>query len=160
MALLTTTDGNIEASPEGCAHDFLLVLRFDPLDLQRASTLTLRRRWYRDDFVDFGGNGFAVPLTVGGTGLASGGLRILFAGAPRKRCGLSLVGPLRFFQLSLQLFVLLPQSFSFRNCSISRRAPRHRSCSEATFCFHSRRVAIGSKAMQFPYALSQLTVTK
>ena len=38
-------------------------------------------------------------------------------------------------------------SFSFRNCSISWRAPRHRSRSEATRCFHSRRAAIGSKAM-------------
>src|SRR6516162_10325237 len=111
MALLTTADGNIEASPEGGAHDFLLVLRFDPLELQRASTLTLLRRGYRDHFVDFGGNGFAMPLTIGRTGLAPGSLRILFACASRKRCGLSLVGPLRFFQLSLQLFVLLPQPF-------------------------------------------------
>src|SRR6516162_8151379 len=113
MALLTTTDGNIEASPEGLAHDFLLVLRFDPLDLQGASTLTLRRRWYRDDFVDFEGNGFAVPLAVGGAGLASWRLRIRFASAPGKRCRLSLVGPASFFQLSLQLFVLLPQPFPF-----------------------------------------------
>src|SRR6516164_226116 len=64
MALLTTTNSNIEASPDGLAHDFLLVLRFDPLDLQAASTLTLPRRWYRDDLVDFRGNGFAVALPV------------------------------------------------------------------------------------------------
>ena len=111
MALLTTTDGNIEASPDGLAHDFLLVLRFDPLDLQGAAALTVRGWRYRDHFVDFGRNGFAVPLALGGTGLASRRLRIRFAGAPRKRCGLSLIGPLRFFQLLLQLFVLLTQPF-------------------------------------------------
>src|SRR6516164_5765472 len=111
MALLTTTNSNIEASPDGLAHDFLLVLRFDPLDLQAASTLTLPRRWYRDDLVDFRGNGFAVALPVGGTGLAPGRLRILFACPSRKGGGLSLVGPLCFLQLSLQVFVLLTQPF-------------------------------------------------
>src|SRR5215472_9949355 len=58
-ALLTTTDGNIEAPPEGLAHDFLLVLGLDPLYLQRAATLTVRGWRYRDHLVDFLGNGFA-----------------------------------------------------------------------------------------------------
>src|SRR6516225_5036137 len=91
MALLTTTDGNIEASPQGGAHDFLLVLRCDPLDFQGPSALTLRRSWYRDDFVDLEGNGFAVSLAVGGTGLAPRGLRIRFACASGKWCACRLL---------------------------------------------------------------------
>jgi hypothetical protein len=113
MALLTTTDRNIEASPEGLAHDFLLVLRFDPLDFQGTATLTVRGRGYRNHFVDSGGNGSAVPLAIGGTGLAPRRLRILFPRTPRKGCGLALIGPLCFLQLSLQFLVFLPQLFSF-----------------------------------------------
>jgi hypothetical protein len=77
------------------------------------STRTLRGRWYGDHLVDFLGNGFAVPLAVGGTGLAPRRFRILFPRAPRERCGLSLVGPLCLLQLSLQFLVFLPQLLPF-----------------------------------------------
>ena len=113
VALLTTTDRNIEAPPERLAYDFLLVLRFDPLDCQGPSALTLRGRGYSDHFVDFWGNGFAVPLALGGTGLASRRLGILFPRAPRKRGRLSFARPLSLFQLSLQFLDFLPQLFSF-----------------------------------------------
>ena len=120
VALLTTTNGDIEAPPDGLAYDFLLVLRLNPLDFEGTSTLTLRGRRYGDHFVDFLGNSLAVPPAVGGPGLAPRSLRIQFACAARKRCGLSLVGPLRFLQSSLQSLVLfsqpvllLPQPFPF-----------------------------------------------
>src|SRR5437660_10419473 len=112
MALLTTTDGNIEASPEGLAHDFLLVLRFDPLDFQGASTRTVRGRGNGDHFVDFLGNGFAVPRAVADTGLAPRRLRILFPCAPRKRWRLSFARPLGFVKLRLQFLSFLRQLFS------------------------------------------------
>jgi hypothetical protein len=113
VAHLATADGNIEAPPERLAHDFLLVLRLDPLHFQGAPAATLRWWGYGDDLVDFLGNRFAVPLAVGRAWLAPRGLGILFPRAPRKRCRLSFTRALRFFQLSLQLFVFFPQLLSF-----------------------------------------------
>jgi hypothetical protein len=113
VALLTTTNRNIEAPPERLAYDFLLVLRLNPLYFQGTAALTLRGRGHGDHFVDIWGNGFAVPLAVGGTGLASRRFRILFPRAPRKRGGLPLTRPLSLFQLSLQFLDFLPQLFSF-----------------------------------------------
>src|SRR5438094_193245 len=58
-------------------------------------------------------NRAAVMLAVGGTGLAPWWFRVGFPLTAGKGCGLSLVGPLGFFQLALQPLVFLTQPFSF-----------------------------------------------
>ena len=113
MAHRATTDGNIEAPPERPAHDFLLVLRLDPLHFQGAPAATPCRRRHYDDFVHLRRSEFAEPLAITGTRLAPRGLGILFPRAPRKRCRWSLARALCFFQLSLQLFVFFAQLFPF-----------------------------------------------
>ena len=59
----------------------------------------IRARQGRDHFIDLLGNGLAVTLAVGGAGFAPRWLRLGFPVAARKGCGLSLVGPLSFFQM-------------------------------------------------------------
>src|SRR5437867_1964003 len=74
---------------------------------------TLRGQRHGDHLIDLLRNRFAVMLAVGGTGLAPWWPRVGFPLTAGKGCGLSLVGPLGFFQLALQPLVFLTQPFSF-----------------------------------------------
>ena len=110
-APLAATDGNIKTSPDRLPHHLVLILRLDFFHFYGAPTRTSRGNRHRNHFVDLLGKGLAVMLAVGGAGLAPWWLRIGFPLTAGKGCGLSLVGPLRFFQLSLQPFVFLAQPF-------------------------------------------------
>jgi len=107
------TDGNIKASPDGLPHHLVLILRLDFFYFQSASAATLRGQRHGDHLIDLLRNRFAVMLAVGGTGLAPWWPRVGFPLTAGKGCGLSLVGPLGFFQLALQPLVFLTQPFSF-----------------------------------------------
>jgi len=93
------TDGNIKASPDGLPHHLVLILRLNFLYGDPAPAKTATRDGHRDHFIDLLGNGLAVTLAVGGAGFAPRWLRLGFPVAARKGCGLSLVGPLSFFQM-------------------------------------------------------------
>src|SRR6266550_6655736 len=107
------TDGNIKASPDGLPHHLVLILRLDFFYFQSASAATLRGQRHGDHLIDLLRNRFAVMPAVGGTGLAPWWFRVGFPLTAGKGCGLSLVGPLGFFQLALQPLVFLTQPFSF-----------------------------------------------
>src|SRR5213080_1192750 len=107
------TDGNIKASPDGLPHHLVLILRLDLFQFYVAPAGTASWDGHPDHFIDMLGNGFAVTPAVGCAGFAPWGPGVGFPVVARKGCGLSLVGPLRFFQLSLQPFVFLTQPFSF-----------------------------------------------
>ena len=132
LALAATADRNVETTPEGCALDFLLILRLNPFHFQFAATVTMSGRGHGDDFIDFLGNGLATVLAVGRTGFASWRLRIEVARAAGKGGGLSFSCPLRFLQLFLQFLVFLAQPFSlsfqpfslsFQSFSLSFQSP-------------------------------------
>src|SRR5213080_482003 len=123
------TDGNIKASPDGLPHHLVLILRLDFFYFQSASAATLRGQRHGDHLIDLLRHRFAVMLAVGGTGLAPWWFWVGFPLTAGKGCGLSLVGPLGFFQLALQPLVFLTQpswrfslSFSSRNRSRSPRS--------------------------------------
>src|SRR6266702_6370465 len=105
------TDGNIKASPDGLPHHLVLILRLDFFYFQSASAATLRGQRHGDHLIDLLRNRFAVMPAVGGTGLALWWPGVGFPLTAGKGCGLSLVGPLGFFQLALQPFVFLAQPF-------------------------------------------------
>src|SRR6266704_3314913 len=107
------TDGNIKSSADGLPHHFVLILRLDFSYFQSASAATVRGQRHGDHLIDLLRNRFAVMPAVGGTGLALWWFRVGFPLTAGKGCGLSLVGPLGFFQLALQPFVFLTQPFSF-----------------------------------------------
>ena len=106
-------NGNIEAPPDGLAHDFLLVLRLDSLHFQISAAVTVCGRRYRYDLVDMVGNCLAVSFPITGTRFAAGLFGVGFRCTARKQCRLALVGPLCVIQLSLELFVFLSESLLF-----------------------------------------------
>src|SRR6266699_2488128 len=152
-------DVDIEASPDGLAHDFLLILRLGPIEDHAPPAATPPRQGHGNDFVHLLGREFAVSSTISRTRLAPRRFRMLFSRAPREGSRLSLVGPLGFFQLLSQPVIFFSRrrktSFSLRSRSFSWRTARHRCRSCSILRFHSRRVAenIGSY-------LWQLTLTK
>src|SRR5256884_2114627 len=88
-------DVDIEASPDGLAHDFLLILRLGPIEDHAPPAATPPRQGHGNDFVHLLGREFAVSSTISRTRLAPRRFRMLFSRAPREGSRLSLVGPLR-----------------------------------------------------------------
>jgi hypothetical protein len=108
VALAAVADGNIKTPPDRLAHHLLLKLRFDLLLFYRTPAAAVCRQRDCDHFIHLLGNGFTVTPAVGGTGLA---LAIALPPSAGKRRRLPFVAPLSFFQLALQLLVLLAQPF-------------------------------------------------
>ena len=161
-ALAATADGNVETAAEGCALDFLLILRLDPLHFQFAATFAVCGRGDRDDFIHFRRNGLAPVLAIGSAGFASWGLGMGVTRAAEKgaacllaaRCASSSC----FFSFSFswrsrsrsrssRSRSCCNLSFSLRNLSISWRSPRPRSRSYGSFSFQCRRVSRGRNAI-------------
>src|SRR2546430_7261583 len=106
-------DVDIEASPDGLAHDFLLILRLGPIEDHAPPAATPPRQGHGNDFVHLLGREFAVSSTISRTRLAPRRFRMLFSRAPREGSRLSLVGPLGFFQLTFQVVNFSSQPLSF-----------------------------------------------
>src|SRR5207237_4674775 len=70
VALLTMADVDIEASPDGLAHDFLLILRLGPIEDHAPPAATPPRQGHGNDFVHLLGREFAVSSTISRTRLA------------------------------------------------------------------------------------------
>src|SRR5437588_13115914 len=92
-------DVDIEASPDGLAHDFLLILRLGPIEDHAPPAATPPRQGHGNDFVHLRGRAFAVSSTISRTRLAPRRFRMLLSRAPSAGIRWSLVGPLGFFQL-------------------------------------------------------------
>src|SRR5438876_544344 len=106
-------DVDIEASPDGLAHDFLLILRLGPIEDHAPPAATPPRQGHGNDFVHLLGREFAVSSTISRTRLAPRRFRMLFSRAPREGSRLSLVGPLGFFQLTFRVVNFSSQPLSF-----------------------------------------------
>src|SRR2546429_5669606 len=76
-------DVDIEASPDGLAHDFLLILRLGPIEDHAPPAATPPRQGHGNDFVHLLGREFAVSSTISRTRLAPRRFRMLFSRAPR-----------------------------------------------------------------------------
>src|SRR6266699_2896676 len=63
-------DVDIEASPDGLAHDFLLILRLGPIEDHAPPAATPPRQGHGNDFVHLLGREFAVSSTISRTRLA------------------------------------------------------------------------------------------
>src|SRR5438034_2514792 len=77
-------DVDIEASPDGLAHDFLLILRLGPIEDHAPPAATPPRQGHGNDFVHLLGREFAVSSTISRTRLAPRRFRMLFSLAPRE----------------------------------------------------------------------------
>src|SRR5207247_9058210 len=95
-------DVDIEASPDGLAHDFLLILRLGPIEVHAPPAATPPRQGHGNDLVHRLGREFAVSSTISRTRLAPRRVRMLFSRAPRGGSRFSLVGPLGFLPLLSQ----------------------------------------------------------
>src|SRR5207237_1112498 len=70
VALLTMADVDIEASPDGLAHDFLLILRLGPIEDHTPPAATPPRQGNGNDFVHLLAREFALSSTISRTRLA------------------------------------------------------------------------------------------
>jgi hypothetical protein len=104
---------NIKTPPDRLAHHLLLKLRCDLLLFYRTPAAAVCRQRDCDHFLHLLGNGFTVTPAVGSTGLAPRSLAIGLPPSTGKRRRLPFVASLSFFQLALQLLVLLAQPFLF-----------------------------------------------
>src|SRR5438094_8848139 len=95
-------DVDIEASPDGLAHDFLLILRLGPIEDHAPPAATPPRQGHGNDFVHLLGREFAVSSTISRTRLAPRRSRMLCSRAPRAGRPFALGRPLGFFQLLAQ----------------------------------------------------------
>ncbi len=110
-ALDTSANRNIKPPDPGAAHDFFLILCFDPLYRQRAAALgTLLGNGNGDRFVDMIRDRSTVVLAVGFPALASRRSRVALTLTPRKWGRLTPGGTLRRFQFLLQAPNLFAQS--------------------------------------------------
>ena len=99
-ALGTPTDGNVEASYPSAAQDLFLVLHLHSLYGQRSTAVrTLRGSRHLDLLVYVIGNGSAVVLAVGCSGLTPRAFGVTFELAAGKRSGLPTGGALGQFQV-------------------------------------------------------------
>ncbi len=105
-ALGTPTDGNMEPSYPSAPQDLFLVLHLHPLHRQRPTAVrTLRGNWHLDLLVYVIGNGSAVVLAVGYSGLTPRAFGVTFELAAGKRSGLAPGGALGQFQVLTQLLI-------------------------------------------------------
>ena len=111
-ALGTPTDGNVEPSYPSAPQDLFLVLHLHPLHLQRSTAVrTLRGNRHLDLLVYVIGNGSAVVLAVGCSGLTPRAFGVTFELAAGKRSGLAPRGPLGQFQVLPQLLIFFLDPF-------------------------------------------------
>ena len=109
-ALYTAADRNIKPPDPGAAHDFFLILCFDPLYHQRSAALwAFLGHGHGDGFVNMIRDRPAVVFAVRFAGLAARGFGRTPTLPSRKRSRLAPGGPLRRFQLLLQARNLFPQ---------------------------------------------------
>src|SRR5438046_3603509 len=170
-------DVDIEASPDGLAHDFLLILRLGPIEDHAPPAATPPRQGHGNDFVHLLGREFAVSSTISRTRLAPRRFGCSFRVPREKGAACRLLARWASSNCCLsRSFSSLSRSrsrssrsrsrshcfsrrrktsFSLRSRSLSWRTARHRCRSCSIFRFHPRRVAenIGSY-------LWQLTLTK
>src|SRR6266576_1046862 len=159
-------DVDIEASPDGLAHDFLLILRLGPIEDHAPPAATPPRQGHGNDFVHLLGREFAVSSTISRTRLAprrfrmprekGAACRLLARWASSNCCLSRSFSSLSRSRSRSHCFSRRRKtSFSLRSRSFSWRTARHRCRSCSILRFHSRRVAenIGSY-------LWQLTLTK
>src|SRR5215831_10142232 len=113
VALLTVPDGNIEAPPNGLAHDFVLILWIGALEFHSSPAATPLGQGHVDDFVDLPRRLFAGSLAIRGARLPPGGFRMLLSMTAGEGSRLSLVGSLGFLQLEFQVVVFFSQALLF-----------------------------------------------
>src|SRR6516225_9119832 len=105
-ALGTPTDGNVEPSYPSAPQDLFLVLHLHPLHHQRSTAVrTLSGNPYLYLLVYVIGNGSAVVLAVGRSGLTPRAFGVTLELAARKRSGLAPRGALGQFQVLPQLLI-------------------------------------------------------
>src|SRR5215469_6956837 len=105
-ALATPTDGNVEPSYPSTPQDLFLVLHLQPLYRQRSTAIrTLRGNRHLDLLVYMIGNGSAVVLAVGCSGLTPRAFGVTFECAAGKWSGLAPGGALGQFQVLTQLVI-------------------------------------------------------
>src|SRR5438067_9689920 len=75
-------DVDIEASPDGLAHDFLLILRLGPIEDHAPPAATPPRQGHGNDFVHLLGREFAVSSTISRTRLAPRRFRTFISHSP------------------------------------------------------------------------------
>ena len=110
IAALTAADRNLEPPYPGAAHDFFLILEFQPLQPQPSTaSRALLGGGHLDLFVHMIGDGPLVVAAVRCAGLAAGRLGIALWLAAREGRGLTLSGVLRGFQFLAQPFQLVFQ---------------------------------------------------
>ena len=106
-ALLTATDGNVEAPHISAPHDLFLILRVHTLDCQRSAAVrALLGRGDLDLLVDVIGNGPVGMGTMGHPRLTPGTLGIRFRLPAGEGSSLPFRGTLRRFQILAQPLVL------------------------------------------------------
>src|SRR5215467_373102 len=105
-ALGTPTDGNMEPSYPSAPQDLFLVLHLHPLHCQRSTAVrTLCGNRHLDLLVYVIGNGSAVVLAVGCSGLTPRALGVTLELAARKRSSLAPGGALGQFQVFTQSLI-------------------------------------------------------
>src|SRR5215467_4563296 len=105
-ALATPTDGNVEPSYPSAPQDFFLVLHLHPLHHQRSAAVwALPGNRHLNLLVYVIGNGSAVVLAVGCSGLTPWAFGVTFELATGKRSGLTPGGALGQFQVLTQLLI-------------------------------------------------------